>query len=142
MSDLANSVSTRAMKLEILKLRPTVIREYRNYVNRNGDGWIGPCGAIAVALSRMFPVSPVRLQKIYPGASEENGFEDEDGEIEIHYAVKTSAGEIIDIGLEPGVEEPVGYDDRWENPSHRTRDGINNDDEELWTEADFNFWQR
>jgi hypothetical protein len=121
--------------------RKTVVDNYDSFTNVRK---VGPCGAIAVALSRLGFGNVVRLYAI--SRIGEDGqlppFPSDDWSTENctrlpHYAIRTPQGEILDISLPPNFEL-AGYDDEEDLGSH-----LHEDEESWswWTEEDIEFWQ-
>jgi hypothetical protein len=108
-------------------LRKAVLREYDFYSDRRR---VGPCGAVAVALSRLGFGKVARIYAI----------SDEDRPDCVncafpHYVVVTPEEKILDVSL-PSDFRCVGY----EEPPDLCGDDVHQDDAFLWDEEDYSFW--
>jgi hypothetical protein len=113
------------------QLRAAVLREYDHYTERKQSG---PCGAVAVALSRLGLGSIVQLTALSEEVRPDCDLEDEhDGHGFSHFAVMTPDNEILDVSLPPDFNL-IGYTDVWSRDEDDMELGC------LWDEDDYAFW--
>lgn len=114
----------------MVQLRKVVLRDYDRACNRTD---CGPCGAIAVALSRLGFGTVVSVKAISE-EDREDCFEHEF----LHFAVLQPSGLLLDVAL-PDDFKLLGYIDH-----EVCKDNLPPDDEflgQMWGEEEYTFWE-